>query len=178
MHIMRKILILACGLMLSTTLSAQLEVKANPLGLLFGSFNALVETGISDNFGLEGQLGFVSRNSDLGVDEWTFNAFNIGAAGKYYLNPREGWDRFYVGGYLRFNTGTWGLDDSTDDVTSTRLALGIIFGQKWVADSGFVFELGAGAGRALINNIDDVDLDGLLFDLDIIIRLAVGYRFQ
>lgn len=176
---MRKLLILACGLMLSSTLSAQLEVKANPLGLLFGNFNALVEKGISDNFGVEGQIGLVIRDNDLGSINYDYNAFNIGAAGKYYLNPREGWDRFYVGGYLRFNTGSWEAEDgsTSEGISSTRLSLGLLVGQKWVSEGGFVFEIGAGAGRALINDIDDETLEDLLFDLDILLRLAVGYRF-
>ncbi len=164
--------------MLSSTLSAQLEAKVNPLGLLFGNYSVLVEKGISDNFGLEGQIGFVSRDNDLAGFDWNYNAFNVGAFGKYYLSPREGWDRFYVGGYLRFNTGKWELDDGDDSSSSTRLSLGLLLGQKWVSDGGFVFEVGAGAGRAFVNSIDDEDLDGLLFDLDIILRLAVGYRFQ
>lgn len=177
--IMRKLLFLFCGLILTTTLSAQLEVKVNPLGLLFGNFNALVEKGINDNFGVEGQIGLVLRNSDAFGNDFNYNAFNIGAAGKYYFNPREGWDRFYVGGYARFNTGTWKQDGSNDDgFSNTRLALGLLVGQKWVSQGGFVFELGAGVGRAILNDIGDEDFDILLFDVDFLLRLAVGYRFQ
>lgn len=177
---MRKLIILACGLMLSSTLSAQLEVKANPLGLLFGNFNALVEKGMSDNFGLEGQVGFAFRDNSLSNVNYKYSALGLGVAGKYYLNPREGWDRFYVGGYARFGAGNWKVDGGTDDqkYKSTRLSLGLIVGQKWVSEGGFVFEVGAGAGRAFINKIDNDALKDLNFDLDILIRLAVGYRFQ
>lgn len=177
---MQKLTLFIFSLLLAGTLSAQLEVKVNPLGLLFGNFNALVEKGISDNFGVEGNIGFVIRDNNLGSSNYNYNAFDIGASGKYYLNPREGWDRFYVGGYLRFNTGSWKLDNGGNDDSfgSTRLSLGLMLGQKWVSEGGFVFEIGAGAGRAFINTIDDDTLDGLLFDLDILLRLAVGYRFQ
>lgn len=176
---MQKITLFIFSLFLAGTLSAQLEVKANPLGLLFGNFNALVEKGVSDNFGIEGNIGVVFRNNNLGSSDYNYSAFGVGAAGKYYLNPRNGWDRFYVGGYLRFNTGSWKIDGGNDDsFGSTRLSLGLLIGQKWVSDGGFVFEIGAGAGRAIVNSIDDDTLDGLLFDLDILLRLAVGYRFQ
>ncbi|MEM6398095.1 MAG: DUF3575 domain-containing protein [Bacteroidota bacterium] len=174
---MRKILFLALALCIAGGAKAQLEVKVNPIGLLFGNFNVLAETGLTENFGLEGQIGFASRDDDLGLTNYEWSAFNIGAAGKYYFNPREGFDRFYVGGYLRFNTGSWSEESGDGDFSSTRLSLGVLFGQKWVGQNGLVFELGAGAGRAIVNTIDGDDLDGLLFDIDILLRIAIGYRF-
>ncbi len=157
----------------------QVEVKVNPLGLLFGSYNVIAEVPASETFGIEGKVGFFNRDNDLGIVEYQYSAFNVEAAGKFYFNPREGFDRFYVGPYAKFNTGNWEeqIDGERLEIGSTRLSIGLLVGHKWVADSGFIFELGLGAGRAIVNEIDDTDLDDLLFDLDLTGRLAIGYRF-
>jgi hypothetical protein len=81
--------------------------------------------------------------------------------------------------YTRFNTGKWKYD--VDEVTSQRLSLGLLIGQKWVSKKNIVFELALGVGRAFVNTIEDgssgEDYGGLLFDLDVMGLLAVGYRF-
>lgn len=159
--------------------SAQTELKINPLGLLFGSPDLSAEFGLSNSTSLEPFVGFTSRNSTLGIEDWKYSAVNAGASFKYFFNPHRGIDRFYAGIYTRFNTGSWKFDE--EKLTSQRLSLGLLIGQKWVSRKNIVFELAIGAGRAFLNTIDDgsggEDYGGLLFDLDIMGRLAVGYRF-
>ncbi len=176
---MKHLTLVVLALFLSVSAYSQVELKVNPIGLLFGSYNLLAEFPASESFGIEGKVGYFSRNEDFSSEEWTYGAFNLEAAGKYYFNPREGFDRFYVGPYVKFNTGNWEIKDgnSTESSNSTRVSLGLLFGQKWVGRNGLVFEIGLGAGRALVNTIDNNDLDGLLFDLDLTGRLAIGYRF-
>lgn len=50
---------------------------------------------------------------------------------------------------------------STDvKISATRAALGILFGNKWVTDGGFVFELNAGVGRAtILGSSEDADFE-------------------
>ena len=160
-------------------LNAQTELKINPLGLLFGSPDVSAEFGLTNSASLEPFLGFTSRKTNLGSSDWKYNAVNAGLSFKYFFNPHRGIDRFYAGIYTRFNTGTWTFD--TDKLTSQRLSLGLLIGQKWVSKRNIVFELALGAGRAFLNNIEDgtngEDYGSLLFDLDVMGRLAVGYRF-
>ena len=159
--------------------NAQTELKINPLGLLFGSPDISAEFGLSNSASLEPFIGFTSRKRSLGVDDWKYSAVNAGVSFKYFFNPRMGIDRFYAGIYTRFNTGKWKYD--VDEVTSQRLSLGLLIGQKWVSKKNIVFELALGVGRAFVNTIEDgssgEDYGDLLFDLDVMGRLAVGYRF-
>ena len=55
-------------------------------------------------------------------------------------------------------------------------------GYKWVADSGLVFEIGAGGGRTFSDKIEWLDEDGSELEdfsirIDVIGKLAIGYRF-
>lgn len=158
--------------------NAQTELKINPLGLLFGSPDISAEFGLSNSTSIEPFVGFTSRTRGLGSDDWKFTAVNAGASFKYFFNPRRGIDRFYAGAYTRFNTGSWKYDN--EKLGYQRLSLGLLIGQKWVSRKNIVFELAFGVGRAFINNLDEGSSGesfDLIFDLDIMGRLAVGYRF-
>ena len=158
--------------------NAQTELKINPLGLLFGSPDVSAEFGLSEATSVEPFIGFTSRNNSFYGDA-KYNALNAGASFKYFFNPHRGIDRFYAGAYTRFNTGKWEID--SESLTSQRLSVGLLIGQKWVSRKNIIFELAFGAGRAFLNKIEDgstgEDYGELLFDLDIMGRLAVGYRF-
>ncbi|MBL7826520.1 MAG: DUF3575 domain-containing protein [Saprospiraceae bacterium] len=158
-------------------LNAQTEVKINPLGLLFGSPDVSAEFRLSNSAGLEPFVGFTSKNWAGGDLKYT--AVNAGAAFKYYFNPQRGFDRFYAGAYTRFNNGTVRDVISDSEGGYTRLSLGFMIGQKWVSKKNVVFELGFGVGRAFINNLNDDDgtIADFTFDLDLMGRLAIGYRF-
>lgn len=158
-------------------INAQTEIKINPLGLLFGSPDVSAEFGLGNSAGIEPFIGFTSRKF-LGGDVKLF-ALNTGASFKYYFNPQRGVDRFYAGAYTRFNTGTLTDNLSDDEGGYKRLSLGLLIGQKWVSKKNIVFELALGVGRAFVNKVEEgnnnfSDVD---FDLDIMTRLAVGYRF-
>jgi len=163
-------------LFISTATFAQNEIKVNPIGILFGDLSALYEKGLGENSGVEVFAGFGTDKQDVGTVEWKQTAFNLGGAYKYYFNPDMGFDKFYVGPYARFQSGKWKLDDESSN--SSRFAVGLLGGYKWVSEKGILFELGFGVGRAFVNKIDD-NTFGLasVTDLDFTGRLAVGYRF-
>lgn len=173
----------------SMNVNAQLlEVKVNPLGALFQSPDVSVEYIMSDNFGLEGKVGYTWRKttSAFTAGESKSNGFALAVLGKYYFNPDEGADRFYTGLYGKFrlsnsnNEGDFGFPD----YRNTALAVGIVGGFKWVGDNGILLDINLGLGRALLNNIEFTDgtvdpaLEEVLKlgDFDGISTIALGYR--
>jgi len=184
------IAILCVAFMLSsTTADAQVEIKINPIGILFGAPDVSAEFILSDNLGIEAKPGFVFRNRELlGIEEKS-RGFSIAAIPKYYFNPQEGADRFYAGLYARFASSSTEVGDisattgSGYKFSNTRLALGVLAGFKWVGNSGVLLDINLGVGRALLNKneSDDVSQDILdardQFDLDGISTIAIGYRF-
>ena len=166
--------------------TAQVDVQINPIGILFSSINVTAEFGVSDDFGIEGGLDYDFQNFDIDGSEYRNNAVGIRAIGKYYFGPEDGIDRWTIGGYTRFVTGTSSADDAQsgrDEVKNTKFALGFYTGYKWVSKKNIVFELGLGVGRNFVRkfeyddgteaNTDDIPL----LNVDILGRLSLGYRF-
>lgn len=161
------------------TAQAQIDVTINPVGLLFGDFSVGADFALSENFSIEPQIGFGSNKvTDI-------KGTNIGVNGvaKYYFNPNHGADRFYADVFLRFINRQWKYDDGSAnaDFTSTRFGLGFGLGWKIVSGGGFVFDIGFGAGRALVDKNkyedsgtqEDVDWPSIMFQG----KLGIGYRF-
>ena len=170
-------LVAVASLFIVSRLSAQTEVKINPLGLLFGSPDVSAEFRLNDNMGLEPFIGYTSRKFAAGAVR--ISAVNAGGSFKYYFNPQKGFDRFYAGAYTRFNAGNAEETETGTQAGYTRVSLGFQIGQKWVSKQNVVFELAFGVGRAFVNNLEDPDgaITDFNFDLDLMGRFAVGYRF-
>lgn len=179
---MKKLLTLPLALLFVISLNAQIDVKINPIALLYASFDVAAEFGISESFGVDVApiLNFGTQNYNS--DEFKYTRFGIVANPRYYVSPKNGVDRFYVGAYAKFLTGKAKFEDVTG-WSNTRLAIGANLGYKVVADSGFVFDIGFGVGRAFVNNYEGEDLVDFseefleAIDIDFIGRLAVGWRF-
>ena len=168
---------------------AQIEVKLNPIGTLFGSPDLSGEYIVNDNFGAEltlglemGTYGMITVDGD-GYDPKK-SGFNVMASGKYYFSPDDGCDGMYAGLYLRDKS--FKVDDKNSDYSygykRNSFSGGMLVGYKWVADSGLVFEIGAGGGRTFSDKIEWLDEDGSELEdfsirIDVIGKLAIGYRF-
>ncbi len=188
---MKKLLLLSCLCMFLTSAQAQVELKINPLGILFSSPDLAAEYLVNDNLGVELSLGLVYGNTlGSGLIDDSFkikkSGYRVRLSGKYYFSPEDGCDKFYAGMYLgprstKFSgdSTVWGYDPG---YKLSGFAIGLLVGYKWVADSGLVFEIGAGGGRALgekftfnDGSLDESGFDG--FGVDFVGTLAVGYRF-
>ncbi len=141
---MKKHLLLPLFLLLfAAGLKAQTEVKLNPVALLFVGIGAGVEYGFNPDFGVELNTLIVEGGGAVWV------------AGKYYLNPRQGLDRFHIGAYVG---GATELDGP---------GIGFLVGTKTVSRNNKVlFEVGLGAGRTFGG-------DFLPYG-----RISFGYRFS
>lgn len=166
----------------SNNATAQIDVTINPIGALFGNFGVGGDFAITENISVEGVVGFGSRKDD----GTKYTAIPITAFGKYYFNPKNDNDRFYVSAFLRFVNRKYKDNDANDsfdygDFTNTRFGGGIGIGYKVVSKGGFVFDIGLAGGRAFVNNTKtDDNFNALILttgDLMITGKLGLGYRF-
>lgn len=158
---------------------AQVDVTINPVGLLWGNISLGADFAISNNFSIEGQVGYSSGDDDNAK----YSGIPITAFGKYYFNPNRGIDKFYLSAFSRFVTRSYENDSDVSDFsyTQTRLGLGVGLGYKVVSAGNFVFDIGFGVGRAIIDKTkikdgnDEIIVDWP--DIMFVGKLGVGYRF-
>lgn len=122
------IIILVFLLSFNSRTNAQIEVKVNNIGSLLGVFMGVFEIPVNENFGLETELIFITNEKRIGG--------GILLHGKYYFDPVEGNDKFYVG----MMSGGFG----TEEVTA---GFGFEVGYKWLGKRNVIFEMGFGGGR-------------------------------
>lgn len=162
---------------------AQVDVTVNPIGLLFGDLSVGADFALSESFSIEPTIG-------LGTGKWdeaNFKWVNIPVTvfGKYYFNPNHGADRFYADAFLRFVSRKYTADGGTSsfsEYTQTRFGLGVGIGYKVVSGKGFVFDIGFGVGRALLDKYKYEDTSGTdtaqdIIDIMFAGKLGIGYRF-
>lgn len=125
----RKILIGIILLLVFHRTQAQVEVKLSPIPLLFGDVALSVEGGISESFGIDGDIYIGSE------------VFLANLSGKYYFNPYRGIDRFHVGAFIGYNNGFFSED-------SGEPGIGFLAGTKIVSRKNILFEVGFGVGRS------------------------------
>lgn len=163
-----------------TKSNAQVDVTINPIGILFGNMNVGADFGITENISLEASVGYFSRKSG----GYKFTAFPLIATGKYYFNPDKGCDKFYADVFLKYFTWNFKDKDNSglDEYSQTRFGGGFGIGYKIVSQKGFVFDIGGGIGRAIVdkvkyedgsNNVDEVDVVNVMGNF----KLGIGYRF-
>ena len=170
-------------LLASLTATAQVDVKLNAGSAIFRGVGVAGEFPIGAQSGLSLGVGYsgIGLRYD-GKDEYSYRNLRFIPEYRYYFAPRDGMDRFFAGGYGKLGRLT-GIDRDTDErVTATRAALGILAGHKWVAPSGFVFELNAGVGSALsfgggsIQNVLYEKAIAALTAFDVRLGILVGWR--
>ncbi|KAA3640558.1 MAG: DUF3575 domain-containing protein, partial [Bacteroidetes bacterium] len=168
---MKKVLFLFAFALFAIGLNAQSNViKANPIGLAFGNFNATYEKVLNDASSVLVKGSY--RYSLFGIDVSTFG---IGAGYRFYITnknkPAPG--GFYVQPQASFSGGSVG--DSGASYTS--FGVGAELGYQWVWDSGFVLDLGLGPNYTVLSGeVDDFGRDsagGILPSA----TLAIGYAF-
>ncbi len=168
--------------------NAQIDVTINPIGLLFGDLNVGADFVLSENLSIEGTIGIATGSDDAAFNDAESKYFGlpITVFGKYYFNPNNGADKFYIDAWLRFVSRSYNWEGNDADLfvdySQTRVGGGFGIGYKVVSDGGFVFDIGFGAGRAFIDNTSFEDGSGDQFTVDwpdimFAGKLGVGYRF-
>ncbi len=181
-------LLFAFAMLFSVSLSAQVDVKINPIGALFNSPDVSAEYNINEDIGVELTVGLEYGNVGLisGIEEVEYkkSGYKVRLSGKYYFGPEDGCDKFYAGLYL--GPRSFSVNDDDGDAfdvgyKQSAFTAGLLGGFKWVSSRNIIFEIGIGAGRAFNEKIvlnDDTNTVTIpTLGLDFIGTLAVGYRF-
>ena len=148
---MKKLAVLFCAfLLLNTAVSAQrvVEVKLNPIGLLWGFIAPSAEFELRNDFSIETGVAVGGGNLIEGV-------FVGGVGGRYYFNPKHPMGGFGIG--MDLLAGNFEGEGAVALLFSLR--------RKWVGKGPISFEVAAGTGRAT-----KIEIFGYG-------RVTVGYRF-
>jgi len=164
----------------STTIQAQVDAKLNVGSAIFGGLGVAADFGLSESSSLSAGIGYASTK--FGSETFRYRNLRFIPEYRYYLSPDRGADNFFVGAYGKLSLVTAKDEGDDSEFDATRGALGILFGNKWVTDSGFMFELNMGLGRATVfgGGDDELEFDrvfGAITAFDLRIGIIAGYRF-
>ncbi len=182
---MKKGLLLFIAIILVGVAQAQFEAKINPLGAIFGKADISAEYVVSDMFGVEASVDFAfgqAYNGFIRIPNAKQSGVGARIVGKIYFSADDGGDGWFGGLYLRNNVVKYEDKSPSDEYNfneyeKTVFAVGVEFGQKWIFDSGFIFEYSYGIGRPIseqrVGYTDEFD-----FGIDMFARTSIGYRFN
>jgi hypothetical protein len=177
---MKKVVCIAVMVLLGFgSLSAQQNViKANPLGLVFGSAELGYERVLSEKSSVELSLAYSSTSVTLGSE--TTNATGFGAEGKYkfYFSSSKVAPRGWYGAPVLTYAST-NAKSGTSEGGLSYFGTGAVAGYQWVfggGDSGFALDLNFGLQYISAKSTGDISsfsLDGVLPKLG----LSLGYAW-
>jgi len=189
---MKRIVLFATLVIITAgAVSAQVDIKAGPIGLLFKGFNTGIEIGLTPNVGIEATAGYDWKKVPLLSEEnLKGRVLKLGVNGRYYFNPSEKrLDGFYTGVYSRYAGGDYDFYNpdtkAPDSFRGTKAAIGFLLGGKIVSKNNrIVFDLGLGLGRNLVHKYVNksgtmtADVSSIPFiNFDMPVNLKIGYRF-
>ncbi|WP_282775876.1 DUF3575 domain-containing protein [Phaeodactylibacter xiamenensis] len=146
------ILLLTCSQGLTR---AQTDISVSPFSLIIAQPAFSIEQSIARQVGLEGHF----RLNDKTTDPFGLNrrySMVVNASARYYLDPKRGYDRFYLG--LLAGGATNGFS----------LGAGFSLGYKIISEKRIFLDVATGAGRTLTGDGDAWPYG----------KLNIGYRFQ
>jgi len=155
-----------------SNLSAQLEIKTNPVNLLFNIPDLSIEYAPHRNIGIELMAGTYLGNylGPFGSENINRQSgFKTRLTAKIYLDPRAEADGLYAGAYIGQRDFNLEEEIFGGDSSFFEQAIGVVAGTKFIADYGIVYELTVGMGK-VVNDPDPEAVDAFA-------RISVGYRF-
>lgn len=176
---MKKVLLTVAILASGFFVQAQKNViKANPLGLLFGSAQFGYERAIGSKQSLELSAAFSSVKVTVGGSESKNLGYGAEAKYKLYFSSSKQAPRGWYGSpFVSFSSTKYDLANEKK-ASATTYGGGLLAGYQWVfggGNSGFSLDLNFGAGYYSVNSDEGVSLNlkGLLPR----VGLALGYAW-
>lgn len=168
---MKKKLLILC-FTASFSMFAQQDLQINISNIFIYEANVSYDYALND-FVSVGAFGGYAYGLP---DNQTANKYlYLGPEVRFYVSPKNGADRFYVGFYSRASSGNaqvsfeesgfsiidgyYTTNYQSDRVDYFKLAMGFTLGSKWVTESGFTFGVFGGLGRNLIHNYDETSFN-------------------
>ncbi|MDP1725176.1 MAG: DUF3575 domain-containing protein [Bacteroidota bacterium] len=177
------------------------DISLNLAPIAFSNYSGNYFFNLTDKTAVGGVIGYqnleMTSTSSFSTTplKYTYGGFYLAPEGRYYFNPSDANDGYFIGGYLKFRSmGTSGnalsgLDiDGTYkeyDSRNTGISLGLTSGRMFVTDFGLTISTWAGIGYYLYdketftNNFKPdptFSLDTNLPSLDFRVGINVGYR--
>ncbi len=188
---MKNIILLFLFLPLMYSLDAQVvDVKFNPLSLVFKTFSGSAEGLVRKNIGIEFKYRYqFDGMSNIEELFGTSVGFKIKTSvytlmGKRYFNENPEWKGIYVGGYGQYKMKKYIGDFRLGygEVNRRLGSMGAVAGFKFVSKLNFLFEGGIGAGFRFYNEIEIIREGGRVYGLEdyhfeFPAYLSVGFRF-
>ena len=121
------------------------DIKANPLGLALGYFNASYEFPVGPSAGLNLSGSFYSYGSGF----YKLSGFGAGGMYRFYSKGKnKNLNSFYYGPMASFASVTWKFEDPLfgydSKATIFILAPGFGLGRQWIFNGGFTLDLRGG----------------------------------
>ena len=149
--------------------SMTLEVGLNPLGYFWGNYNANAGLIFSDQTALFLEVAYNrTKFADGGLDsngnkiDVIFGGFSIAPEFRYYFNPNDKADKWFIGAYLKYENATTsgapylGIDQNDDpvfyDITANGFGGGLTLGYQWVFDNNLCITAWGGTGYFFVYN--------------------------
>ena len=173
-------------MMVATHSFSQLEVKTNPISLMFNTIPLSIEYVIIDNVGIEVTAGYYFGMDSIFATDTNWSGLRSTLNFKFYFTPDKGGDGFYAFPYLRYvkRIGKYTEVGNNFTIEQNVIGAGFGIGYKWVSDIGILMDFGGGMGKNFSNimtysdpnYVESVDLN--LIKVNFVARISVGYRFN
>lgn len=192
-----KIITVIAAVFSAINVSAQTELSLNISNLLINEANVTYEKGLNDYLSVGAFASYVFDLPPTDGNEFINKNFYFGPEIRYYVSPKKGFDRFFIGFYLKESIGTVTINDDyyywteypgqLENTTSaySKLAFGLNLGSKWVAKNNIIYGLNFGIGRNLYTSYEHDDFKDYYFsqrpaaeDFDFRFGFSMGYRFK
>ncbi|MCX7636308.1 MAG: DUF3575 domain-containing protein [Cyclobacteriaceae bacterium] len=160
---MKKFIILLSGLLLVTTLKAQV-LKLNILSPIFKTANLSYEHAISKNGSI--QIGFFYTGYKADVTK--FNGFGITPEYRFYLSETEAPEGVYAAPFVRYQSFTVENTDTSGTGKFSAIGGGLILGKQWIFKEKIALDAFLGpayySGKVEADSGDESDFDVGFFD--------------
>ncbi|WP_408955137.1 DUF3575 domain-containing protein [Natroniella sp. ANB-PHB2] len=141
-------------------------VTANPLGVLFGLFNASYEQPL--HFSTSYQVGGSFYSYEIGDLKWS----GFGVDGSYRMYADQALNGLYYGPVAGLSSSS--IEDSFEKESGLSFRVGGVAGRQWIMGDGFAIDLNLGA----VYSISNVELDGeTVSGFSPTLRLNIGYAW-
>ena len=173
--------------------NAQIDIKANPLGLIFNQPDIALEFVVAEKIGLEVSNAFIYGNVPLsglilGRElRLKQSGYKFRLSGRYYFIPKKRGTSLYMGAYcgpkksvITGDIEEYGYDPGYE---ISAFSVGLLGGYKHILKNGLIidlqFGLGYGIGTELTRNDEILNTSEIpLLGLEGVRAVSIGYRFD
>lgn len=169
------------------------ELKANPISLLFGSYDISTEYMFDNSWSAETYFSYAQDNDLTLFNFDEYQSYEVSIAGKHYFNSEKPGNRgWLIGSYLKYQGLTIkesdsydGFEDESYEFIRNSFNIGFFLGYKWISTKNILVQFDFGLGRVITEdtkfvsgNRDAFESSELTFPVDGFFKFRLGYRIN